>query len=157
MKAFGIITFALSFTIFFGINHSAYTQEFVEYHYDDAGNRVLRRVIVIPPKLTPEDSLQVLQQSETQNNKLETSEKLGDCQAIIYPNPTGGTFILEISGSFDVNSSILSLYSVSGIELDSWKHLMESNSMDVSTFPTGNYILILSLNGYSTSWKLIKE
>jgi len=157
MKANRIITFAVSFMMFLGINLCAYTQEFVEYHYDDAGNRILRLVIVIPPKLTPADSLHVSQQLATGNSSLETSDKIGDCKVKIYPNPTGGAFTLEIAGLFDINTSLLSLYSTSGVELGTWKHLLESNSLDVSNFPAGNYILKLSLNGYSTSWKLIKE
>ena len=95
--------------------------------------------------------------SNNGHNKLEPTEKLGNCQVKIYPNPTGGAFTLDISGSFDVSSSLLSLYSTSGVELDTWNRLLELNSIDISTFPAGNYILILSLNGYSTSWKLIKE
>lgn len=140
------------------INMNVFSQTFVRYDYDDAGNRIQRQVITIPPKLSPQDSLQyVLEHPGIDNNMIGAGENLGDCKVTIYPNPTGGMFTLEINGSFDSNSSLLTLYSLTGVEINFWKNLVKSNRIDISTYPAGNYILKLSLNGLATSWKLIKE
>ena len=140
------------------ININVFAQTFVRYDYDNAGNRILRQVITIPPKLSPEDSLQfIVQHPGLEENLKGAEENLGDCKVTVFPNPTGGIFTLEINGSFDGNSSMLSLYSISGTEISNRRQLAKSNKMDISSYPAGSYILKVSLDGLSASWIIIKE
>lgn len=152
------ITVLLLLSALFEWTNPLTAQEFVQYEYDDAGNRISRRVIVIPPKLSVEDSLALTRQiSGNSFIPVVLTETMEGCQVRIYPNPTGGEFTLEIEGTYNISASKLRLFNLSGSELQTWENLHQSNRIDIRKFTSGTYLLVLYLHNSTSSWKLIKE
>jgi hypothetical protein len=81
---------------------------------------------------------------------------LNDLQVKIFPNPTRGQLAIEITGADSENVQI-TVFSVSG-ELLLTKQATASarTAVDLSAFPTGNYILVLTINGTNQQYKIVK-
>ncbi|GJM33645.1 MAG: hypothetical protein DHS20C18_26460 [Saprospiraceae bacterium] len=78
-------------------------------------------------------------------------------QAIIYPNPTSSTLILETyQTSFSEGDSI-QVSSILGKQIYSSRLYSPQTTIDLSSFPQGTYILTTSINGVQKSYKILKE
>lgn len=72
------------------------------------------------------------------------SDKLTDRKVIIYPNPTQGCLMIQITGGDVTDCTLCHVYDMQGTLLTQTK--AESAGMhyiDLPAFPTGNYILRL--------------
>ena len=78
------------------------------------------------------------------------SSELSEIEKVtFYPNPTNGK--LSIITKSDLKTNKVALYSYAGIELS----IFDINAIDLSTFPTGMYLL--KLEGQSIFYKIIKK
>ena len=66
------------------------SQNIVSYAYDNAGNRISRKIVGLNSNPTHAKA--------TVENSLPVQEQLGDSKITIYPNPTKGTLAVEIAG-----------------------------------------------------------
>ena len=134
--------------------YTVFAQTTVKYSYNKAGSREARHVITL--KSAKADTTALAQADK--DNKIETfEEKLGGQEIIIYPNPTLGQLQVEIQGDGTTSGTSLQLYSLSGKLLYSKAPATTINTLDLSGYPQGTYVLKI-VNGKKVSeWKVVKE
>jgi hypothetical protein len=150
----------------------AYT---VEYSYDAAGNRILRRVILIEEKKDTINQANTLV-ADSVANSLENGEMLadnevesfdtsaqnytsqiGDRTILLFPNPTTGILNLVIKNLASADKAFYNIYSQDGRLLYTGTCLSEYSKIDLSSHPKGIYLLDIYLNEKQSAWKIIKQ
>lgn len=127
-------------------------QTAVEFTYDDNGNRKSRMVIVLGTKnatIRP-DSLQAKQ------NIKPLDDKVGLQETRIYPNPTKGMLRIdfpELTGQ----QPVIRVYDPSGRLIVQKTALSSGNEIDLSSHPSGLYIMMIQIGQEKKDWKIIKE
>ena len=124
-------------------------QQMVSYAYDNAGNRISRKVVDLnsnPPhaKKFVEDPPPV-------------EEQLGERKIAIYPNPTKGALAVEITGGNDKDKLSIVLISAQGIQLQTMKAEVGKTPVDMHLYPSGWYILRIQAGDKVTEFKIIKQ
>lgn len=126
------------------------TQNIVSYAYDNAGNRISRKVVDLnsnPPhaKKTVEDPPPPVE------------EQLGERKITIYPNPTKGALAVEITGGDNKDELRILLISSQGVQLQTIKAVIGSTRVDMQVYPAGWYILRVHAGDKFTEFKIIKQ
>ncbi len=79
----------------------------------------------------------------------------------LYPNPTHGIVLVEISGigadKLSNNNNLISVRDIRGNELETIKPLNNYNTVNLSTLADGVYIIGISINGNIKNYKVIKN
>lgn len=132
----------LLYICFFAINAKN-----VSFSYDNVGNRV-KREIIVEKKAAPS--------RETANPEY-FSEMLSEKEIRIYPNPTDGFLKIEISGYEDSDECSLSIFNMSGQQLQRIIVTTPLTDIDITTQTNGLYIFHIVLNGEDSTWKIIKR
>lgn len=134
----------------------------VSFGYDDAGNRT-SRIIELPPVVNPVDStlktgeMPGIPQSPEQTASTVFTETVGVSTVKIYPNPTGGKFTVEVAATEDTTFERLQLLSLSGETVLDIKRPPLRLNADLTGRPAGAYILSITINGKTQTWKVIKQ
>lgn len=120
----------------------------IRYYYDASGNRIKREIVL----------------SRVQNRALADpedekplSEKFAGQTVRFYPNPTKGQITIAISGNTEELSGDVKIFTMNGKCIATRKIVSSKVYFDLSNQPAGNYILKMTLNGKSATWKIIKE
>ena len=115
------------------------------YSYDSSGNRTRARkeIVLRGGGSQEEDSL-----PQRQNLSLR--------HVTIYPNPTKGQLMVEITGGESFEGASFTVYSISGSIVCNLSELDAVNIIDLSQCPNGMYMLVIRVDGESSSWKIIK-
>ena len=128
-----------------------------EYSYDAAGNRIVRKMVVLPaaPLLAPPDTL------HTADHSLQTAdyfaEKISQVEIKIYPNPTTEKITLEIANMENLKTGRFTLYSLTGQLLQAQSVYSAATTVSLAGFSKGAYILKLHINDKTEEWKIIKQ
>lgn len=78
-------------------------------------------------------------------------------QMVVYPNPASSTLNVEFSqSSFSANEQI-QLYSIVGQQLYASPINSQRTTIDLTTYPSGTYILITSVSGKSSATRIVRE
>lgn len=122
------------------------SQNIITYTYDRAGNRIMR----------VQDGSTDFVMSRSITDSIVNSDGLISPNISVSPNPTSGLFRVELSGFSQAVNPQISIYSVSGSKIGSTKngHFSE---FDISTCPSGIYIITVELDGKQQFVKLIKN
>ena len=136
--------------VFFSISAIA-QQTYIGYGYDATGNRISRQLIIglnIPKNETVNDS------SYNDISYTDTSivNKIGNQTITLYPNPTSGQ--ITITGT-QINS--VEVYNTLGALLQKKEGGITSNTIDISQYPNGMYIVKIHLPEQTREWKIIKK
>jgi len=129
---------------------TAFAQTTISYLYDDAGNRIERKIVL-------NTSLERSAKVDTIKTKEVFKDNLGDSKVLIYPNPTRGRLLVEISGYDKTSKTGLYLYDLSGSVILSKSPVTGSDQLDLSPFSIGTYVLKIVLGDKVSEWKIIKE
>jgi len=147
-----IYPFLIIIALCFVSGSELYAQTIISYNYDDAGNRVQRKIV-----LNTQAAQSTKSDSISKEKKKVYEENVGDQKVRIYPNPTRGQILVEISG-YDKNAnSGLYLYNLSGTLLSSISPISGSDPLDLSAYPIGTYILKIVIGNKKNEWKIIKQ
>jgi hypothetical protein len=85
------------------------------------------------------------------------SDRLDQAGILIYPNPTKGILKVELTRVTDEKPLAIQLYDMAGKLIINELNVSTSIELDLSSQPTGTYLLkIISENGERT-WKIIKQ
>jgi hypothetical protein len=132
------------------------------YEYDDAGNRILRKTLILP-SLSPPAPPDSLPQPEellppTAYRSPQTyTETLAQVEMKIYPNPTTENVTLEITNMENLSTGNFKLYSLPGQLLQEHPVHSSSTAISLAGLPTGTYILKVYINNRTEDWKIIKN
>ncbi|MBP7984977.1 MAG: T9SS type A sorting domain-containing protein [Bacteroidaceae bacterium] len=124
-------------------------QSKIGYAYDMAGNRTKREIVI--------SSLGAMAKKQYSNSLDVSSEKLREHFVKINPNPTQGNLKVGISGLKNSDKCYLELYSVQGVQILAFDVNSDNTDVDISNQPNGIYLLKITINGKSTTWKIIKK
>ena len=124
-------------------------QSKIGYAYDMAGNRTKREIVI--------SSLGAMAKKQYSNSLDVSSEKLREHFVKINPNPTQGNLKVGISGLKNSDKCYLELYSVQGVQSLAFDVNSDNTDVDISNQPNGIYLLKITINGKSTTWKIIKK
>jgi len=75
----------------------------------------------------------------------------------IYPNPTKGKLAVKISGLPEHSFSSLTLLNIQGTVIMQQQPLTDYNELDISAQPDGMYIMQITIDAKSTTWRIIKN
>ena len=130
----------------------------VSYGYDNAGNRT-SRTIVLPPESAVADSTMIAEAFNKEAYEEEDlfKETLGERQVIIYPNPNGGRFAVEIQHMGNMREGYLRLFNHSGQQVYMVRITAPLTEVDISNSPNGTYILKIILDGEAGTWQVVKQ
>jgi hypothetical protein len=116
------------------------------YNYDKAGNRINN--ICLKSTLAQADSAAIAQP---------ITENLGEMTITLYPNPTKGQLTIKVANMpEDVKGEII-LSDITGRLLMKQKAIRETTLIDISSHPTGIYVLKIRIGDKVSEWKVIKE
>ena len=120
------------------------SSQVLQFGYDDAGNCILkyRTVVVAPVGHAPQ---------KPQN------EQIGERTLTIYPNPTYGLVRVEISGDASEKPINIMLSDMSGKALQSFSTANMNFDVDITSYPQGNYLLIMIIDNKKSTWQIIKK
>jgi hypothetical protein len=146
LKALSAIGFimAMAMAPFEGFSQNTY-----EFGYDAAGNRVSRTVILFKSATTGKGA-----SASVAENPL--MEKVGIHTARIYPNPTKGVLHIELVVESNQEASV-SVYDFNGKLIRNRHSVRGSYDANISSFPSGTYILRITIGQESREWKIVKE
>lgn len=120
----------------------------VAYDYDMAGNRIARKVVEL------NNPSYAKQHVET---PVPIEEQLGERKITVYPNPTKGALAVEITGGDQKDQITLSLFSSQGVQLQNIKTTGITTPVNMSSYPSGWYILRLQIGDKMMEFKIIKQ
>lgn len=129
------------------ISFSAFSQA-VQYSYDDAGNRIQRKQIVLARvgKTTPKPSEPV-------------TETVGNFSFSFYPNPTTSEVRVEVDKEFlkEGSDKKAILYDLNGRLLQQKEIISSFVPFDLSEYKPGIYILKITGKEFSEQWRVVKQ
>ena len=137
----------------FAVNTDA---QLVKYRYDASGNQVSREKTIMLGSLPGPGS----GSGETVTKvEIPSYEDLFNERKItIYPNPTKGMLRIDITGDELPGDAMIFIYNSSGTTVRQMNKITESNIVDISSQPTGVYIMRVIIDKEQVStWKIIKE
>ena len=144
---------------FLGIG--AYSQQDVmrrEYEYDAAGNRTVRKVF----ELKSPSSQKSMNEEESESGT-DAAEKpffvdnAGDVELKIFPNPTTSIVYIAIESAEEIHAGSIQVYNATGNLLGTQTIGSLNASIDLSAYPTGVYLVNITINGKETKWKIVKQ
>ena len=125
-------------------------QDRIGYSYDAAGNRVKREIVMPVPKAMAK------QQTCAADGQAFT-DMLRDHTVKIYPNPTEGGLQVSISGLTGTDKCSLEVYTSQGAQVLTENARTGHVDINISNQPAGVYLLRITINNHSTTWKIIKK
>ena len=126
---------------------SGMAQNIVSYAYDNAGNRISRKVVNLnsnPSHVKASEPAPV-------------EDQLGERKITVYPNPTQGALAIEITGGDTKDEIRFILFSAQGTQLQNLKVTATITPVNMSSYPVGWYILRVQVGEKVTEFKIIKQ
>jgi len=125
-------------------------QNIVSYAYDNAGNRISRKIVLLSSNPTHVKKDTIV--------PAPVEEQLGARKITVYPNPTKGALTVEIAGGNDKDEIQIVLISAQGIQLKALKAADTGTTpVDMHLYPSGWYILRVKAGDKVTEFKIIKQ
>jgi hypothetical protein len=121
----------------------------IEYSYDNAGNRIQRKVLV--------------QRSSDDANpdavEGPIADSRGEFSFLLYPNPTEGEIRIDAEPEFmALEGKRLTVYDMNGRQVKEGAFDEQQRSIDLTGQQSGSYIVRLTAaNGYSIEWRVVKQ
>ena len=125
-------------------------QDKIGYSYDAAGNRVKREIVVSAPKAMAK------RQTFSSEDQI-FSDMLRGHSVRIYPNPTEGALKISVTGLKGEDKCMLGVYTAQGAQVLTENVKTDNVDINISNHPAGIYLLRITINNNSTTWKIIKK
>jgi len=123
----------------------------ISYAYDLAGNRISRKLVYL------DSNPSHVKQAFSDSYPEPAEEKMGDRIIKLYPNPTKGVLAVEIRGGNPDEGIRIILYSSQGTMLQDKAFEPDITSIEMSSYPTGWYILRVITGDKTKEFKIIKQ
>ena len=124
------------------------------YDYDNAGNRILRTTLTLRQTVATEADTSFANVSNTKQEPY-YEEIVGENNVKVYPNPTKGMVTLQLGKP--VKAGLYRLSDLSGKLLLDGTITTSIFTLDLSRYENGVYLLTLTLDGQTDTWKIIKQ
>ena len=124
------------------------------YDYDNTGNRILRTTVRLRQAVATGADTSFADVSNSKQ-KPYYEEAIGENNVKIYPNPTKGMVTLQFDKP--VKTGLYRLSDLSGKLLLDGTITTSIFTLDLSRYENGVYLLTLTLDGQTDTWKIIKQ
>ena len=139
----------------FSINSIAQS---IEYTYDNAGNRIARKIIPAQPEQVQQENEDSTEVNEDETKNPEVYEDFIAKQELkIYPNPTRGKLKIEMVNYNADATGTIQVYDLSGRLVLNLSTIQQSMEIDITSQPAGQYIMIIVIDQQKSEWKIIKQ
>ena len=126
-----------------------------EYGYDDAGNRIIRQVVMLREGSPRQKSMS--NNPDSLSDEFFT-DKAGDISLKLFPNPTTSSITLQIDNKMEETpEGTVSIYTLQGGGIHTQPISSYTTRIDLSMYPSGTYLINVYINGRTTYWKIIKQ
>jgi len=129
---------------------TAHSQTKFEFTYDASGNRLTRKVITLKSATISIDSL------KDKQAEIPLDDQIGIQNIRIYPNPTKGMLRINLPNLND-QMAMIRIYDSNGKQIVQKLTFASENEVDLSCYPSGNYIMVIHIKQDKKEWKIIKE
>jgi hypothetical protein len=122
------------------------TSYYIKYDYDAAGNRISRKCLEVTLR--------------SANVPIDTSGVEGDLnnfKVTIYPNPTKGAIVVGIPSYLPNRKIELTVFSSDGKTLKQMIVQADRTFLDLSTYSSGLYLLLVKEGEKSIECKIVKQ
>jgi hypothetical protein len=123
-----------------------------EYSYDDAGNRIQRKVLELKSAEQQDNAT-----AEASADDAFFNEEMGNYSLNVFPNPATSSINISISGDNTAEDMLIELRDLQGRLLLSQKAILGTSKLDLSNHAAGAYILHIRIGEELSVWKIIKE
>jgi len=137
-KTITILLFALLYSVM-----NSYAQT-VLYTHDQDGNMIYRNVLTLRSANASDEEI------------IPISDEIGEQKVTIYPNPTKGHFQVELTLLDEKLKNYFIIYSLSGTIIKQNKISNVMTEINISSYPSGTYLLDIFLGDKVSRWKVIK-
>ena len=128
----------------------------ISYTYDNSGNRITRQKVISMPNMVK--SVEDISESTEEDDTASYEDYVAEAKITIFPNPTRGSLRIDINGITIPAEAKIYLYDISGKMVMQLNAISESNTLDISSQPSGVYIMRIYMDeSNSTVWNIIKE
>jgi hypothetical protein len=134
----GLLTFLLCYS---------HAQTTIHFNYDGSGNRTRRYIMLQSTRGA---------NAHEQEPKIFT-DKLGELEYTIFPNPTKGELQIEIKNLQEETTIELLVYDMNGKLLTRQPVTTSLTTVDLSSYKQGMYLLHVVEGGNIHKWKIAKE
>ena len=125
-------------------------QNKIGYGYDAAGNRVKREIVMVSPK-------GIAKSEAFQSRNQIYVEALREHTVSISPNPTEGDLKVRVQGLTESDKCAWGIYTNQGKLIMTAKATDGGADININNQPSGIYLLRITINNQSTTWKIIKK
>jgi hypothetical protein len=115
------------------------------YTYDNAGNRISRGIITLRSSREDAPSPEPL------------SDFISKQEIKLYPNPTRGILMVELPGLSEPVQGEIRIINSSGQTVKHSRNIALQNTFDLGGQANGIYLLRITLNDETMTWKVIKQ
>jgi len=132
----------------------------IEYGYDDAGNRITRKIIGPKMEDAPSAANSTEKNYKSGNNESEVevyNDMVGEKQIKIYPNPTRGKLKIDMVNYNNNLEGSIQVFDISGRMVNNIPTLTETMQIDITNEPAGSYIMIIVVGNEKSEWKIVKQ
>lgn len=157
-----VTLFLLNLGLFTLLNAQT-SQTRIEFRYDAAGNRYLKKAIVINPGIdTDKAGADTTLQDTLKETEPLLSEQLFDDDSKnlsihIFPNPVYGVLTVAFKGNEVLDGIKMSLISQQGSEMLPMQQVLCEQQLNVSSFAAGVYYLKVLMPSGEKTFKIIKN
>jgi len=131
--------------------YAADAQTNYTFGYNARGHRITRTSILLKSATLPSDTVLAKELSKP------LEDLIGLQKTIIYPNPTKGLLRIELPAISD-QEAFIKVFDSGGRIVIQKRAVESSNEVDLSTHPSGFYILCIQIGRDNRKeWKIIKE
>lgn len=124
------------------------------YEYDNAGNRIVRKVITLS-SIQNEDNNTVDKQEE--NTAIYYQDNLSDMDILIYPSATSSEVKIVVQNGNNEIKGQAQVYNSLGVKVFEKNIFGEITQLNFNELSKGIYYIVLQINGKETQWKIIKK
>ena len=124
------------------------------YEYDNAGNRIVRKVITLS-SIQNEDNNTVDKQEE--NTAIYYQDNLSDMDILIYPSATSSEVKIVVQNGNNEIKGQAQVYNSLGVKVLEKNIFGEITQLNFNELSKGIYYIVLQINGKETQWKIIKK
>jgi hypothetical protein len=126
----------------------------VRFGYDACGNRVSRTLEF--SRMEPEGAPDGMPSEQPDHWQAELSDRFEGVETMLSPNPTDGGFILSMGGDIPQGAKAI-LCTMDGKVLEERSVNNATEGFDLGGKPAGIYLLRLSSQRETKTWKIIKR
>lgn len=151
MKVYNCLLVIVLIVILSTITGQAQTT--IKFDHTNRGHREYRDVLVLQSKSAkvPQDTL------DKQKEEIKPVEAMiGLHETKIYPNPTKGMLRIDLPRLNDLEA-LITVHDASGKLIIRKSSNGPGNSVDLSAYPNGFYIMKICIGQDKKEWKIIKE